>query len=858
MSRKLKLFISYSHLDKEYIEDFIKSTSMLKANGLIENWYDRKILAGTDYQEDIDNNLADADIICLFTSSNFLSSQACLKEIDDSISLYDKKGISVIPIILKKCVWLDNKKLSALKAIPEDGTAVDEFQTKDSAWLDIYSELKRVIENEIYIKSLSFSREHLDFLQDAELLTKSHSSKEIIYLNDIFMFPELNKYDYLKEFEKKISSKNLIDNFLSEQRFVLAGENQSGKTTLCKLIIEKVRSLSLVPVYLSADSNKFKGNIDSIINNNISMQYDEIDFNKINKNRIVVIVDDFHCCMNKEKYIEELQKYKNHIIVVDDIFNLNFKNESLVLDYNHYKIRELRPSQINQLIENWNSLNNSSSGRLFHDNEIYKELDKKSELVNATLGKIIGNGIMPSYPFFVLSIISTHDSFYAPLDQEITSQGYCYQAFIYVYLRKQNVKNDEIDIYINFLTELSFFLFSNDNNELSIDEYNDFLSEYLEKFNLPISEEKIVANLDSARLLYIDSLGNVSFQYKYIYYFFVAKYLAENTNKEKDIIDKIVANLHVDEYSYIAIFISHHTKNDAVLDEIILNASSLFEKFKPTTLSKDELSFFDNQSDIIADAVLPPANNNPEAERAKRLAQQDKHESKRTESNRESNKDTSQDKENIALEVRRSIKTVEVMGRIIKNRAGSLEKPRLEFVFEEAMNVHLRILDSFFEVIKNEEEQEVIVNFIEEVLNDFIKTKGRKPNDEKLRQLSKVLFWNLNFHVVYNFIMKLVHSLGSNKLMPIIEKVCDERDTPATFLVKHGIYMWFNKNLKVENIANRIDEDGFSKISKKIIEYMIVNHCLMHHINFKDKQIIEHRLGISTKRLLLEEIKETE
>ena len=54
-NNKLKLFISYSHQDNldenPYIEQFKKHIVPLKDNGLIEDWYDREILAGKDYTE---------------------------------------------------------------------------------------------------------------------------------------------------------------------------------------------------------------------------------------------------------------------------------------------------------------------------------------------------------------------------------------------------------------------------------------------------------------------------------------------------------------------------------------------------------------------------------------------------------------------------------------------------------------------------------------------------------------------------------------------------------------------------------------------------------------------------------------
>ena len=156
---------------------------------------------------------------------------------------------------------------------------------------------------------------------------------------------------------------------------------------------------------------------------------------------------------------------------------------------------------------------------------------------------------------------------------------------------------------------------------------------------------------------------------------------------------------------------------------------------------------------------------------------------------------------------------------IIKNRHGSLEKLRLEVIFEEAMKVHLRILTSFFKLIKDEKAQQDIIKFISDRLKIVIEDKEKKDrenkrhskplNREKLENLSKIIFWNTNFFVVYGAINKIIHSLGSNKLTEIIEKVCNKENTPASFLIRHGMLMWYNKNLQIDNIIKKIDEDAF-------------------------------------------------
>jgi len=313
-------------------------------------------------------------------------------------------------------------------------------------------------------------------------------------------------------------------------------------------------------------------------------------------------------------------------------------------------------------------------------------------------------------------------------------------------------------------------------------------------------------------------------------------------------------NLHVNENAYIAVFIAHHSKNVNILEEIEINALCLFDKYERATLTKDEVKFFDEQLDIIVKTALPLANTTPETERTKRLEIEDDIE----ESEEDAEQEEDGDKEySLEIELRRAIKTVEVMGSITKNRAGSLEKTKLEKIFLEAMNVHLRILSSFFDIIKNEDEQKAIVDFISERLRKIAEEKEKKPSEEERKKISRIIFWNLNFFVVCGVIYKIVHSLGSDKLTVIVEKVCDEVNTPASFLVKHGILMWYNKNLQIEGITKKFNENVFSEIAKRVMKFMVVNHCDLHQINYRDRQRTENELEIPAKKLLTRGYKES-
>ncbi|MBG0764684.1 MAG: toll-Interleukin receptor, partial [Tissierellales bacterium] len=443
-----------------------------------------------------------------------------------------------------------------------------------------------------------------------------------------------------------------------------------------------------------------------------------------------------------------------------------------------------------------------------------------------------------------------------PLDQEITSQGYCYQALVFMYLIKNGVKPNEMDTYINFLTEFAFHLFTERKVELPIVEFNAFFQSYQDQYNLPVPEEKLINNLISSKLLCLTDLGNYGFIYNYLYYFFVAKYIADNIEKNKPYVDNILKNLHIDENAYIAIFISHHSKNNYILDELTLNAMCLFDTFCPATLNKKELLFFDEQIEVIANAVLPTTT--PETERRKRLSAQQIKE----ENNKPCNNSTQNNENDLTRnDIRRAVKTVEVMGQVIKNRAGSLKREILEEIFREAILTNLRMLSSFFECIQKKKEQDSIINFItsridivSEKKNDKRRDEGKKSkeiSEEELEEIARKVFWNLNFFVVLGIIDKTVKSTGSDQLTQIIIKVCDEIDTPASELIKHGIFMWYSKNLQIDIISDKFDNVDYSFISKQIMRYMIVNHCSLHTVSFKEKQKLEKRFGISHKKLLV-------
>jgi TIR domain len=131
------LFFSYSHKDETLRDELETHLTMLKRQGVINVWHDRRLVAGDEFDGKISKYLEQADIILLLVSSDFLASGYCYdKEMKRAVERHDAGEARVIPVILRPCEW-HQAPFGKLLATPTDGKAVTKFPNQDDAFLDI-------------------------------------------------------------------------------------------------------------------------------------------------------------------------------------------------------------------------------------------------------------------------------------------------------------------------------------------------------------------------------------------------------------------------------------------------------------------------------------------------------------------------------------------------------------------------------------------------------------------------------------------------------------------------------------------------------------------------------------------------
>ena len=98
----VKLFYSYSHKDERFRDDMEKHLAVLKDEGLISEWHDRRIVPGQMIHSEIDKHLGEADVVLLLLSPDFLASRECQKEKGKALEIRQQRSAVVVPVILRE------------------------------------------------------------------------------------------------------------------------------------------------------------------------------------------------------------------------------------------------------------------------------------------------------------------------------------------------------------------------------------------------------------------------------------------------------------------------------------------------------------------------------------------------------------------------------------------------------------------------------------------------------------------------------------------------------------------------------------------------------------------------------------
>jgi formylglycine-generating enzyme required for sulfatase activity len=134
----IEVFFSYSREDKPLRDKLDVHLSSLKRQGVISAWHDRQIIAGSEWEEEIDRHMHTADVILLLISPDFVNSEYCYDiELPVAMARHEAGEACVVPILLRPVLGWKNLPFAKLQVYPSEGRPITKWRNEDDAFVDV-------------------------------------------------------------------------------------------------------------------------------------------------------------------------------------------------------------------------------------------------------------------------------------------------------------------------------------------------------------------------------------------------------------------------------------------------------------------------------------------------------------------------------------------------------------------------------------------------------------------------------------------------------------------------------------------------------------------------------------------------
>lgn len=827
----VKLFYSYSHVDELHREDMEKFLTLLRKEGVLKEWCDRKILAGQKISDVIHNELISADIIVFLVSIDFLNSPACNKEWELASSIAASNKKTLVSIIVRECPWFDFGNMRDYLALPTDGRPITSplWNDKDAAWNNVYSGIKDVVNS---IRS-AFDVKDV-FKNKISSLEFCSQSNEVLVLNDLFVFPNLIKHSDSTEDEIIVHN---VDDILSEKKTIIQGDSQSGKTKLCSHIFLELIEKNVPVLLIDLNDIASKKPTIDVFQQCYCDQY-KGDFNLWrNQKDKVVIFDNLSYFGNSLEHLILAESIFDNVIVTTSIDNYEsyFKDDTRLLHFSFITIRPFTHVKQEKLITKWLQLKNKNIIK----NIEHGEIDQIENNINSI---IIDNKILPRYPFFILSILQTYEAF-MPQDLKITAYGHCYYALILAHLIKSGVakEDDSISASFNYANHLAFEMHAKSPISLfiSYEDYDVFKNKYTERF---IIKDSLVNRLHS-NLGIIKEVNGRGYQFNlaYSYYYFLGQYLAKNYKDNKKLVSDMIEKSYKKNNSLSLIFTIHHAQDLEIIDEILVHTICAIDNVEPARLDKDETRIFRELLSNIPKKLISDQPVNKERDNERKL--RDKVESQNDIETKENEND-----QYLLNQIYQCYKNIEILSQILKNKYGSLEKTKITEIVEIICDAGLRLAKI---LLSEDMKVEELIEYIQKqymASDEFDASKSKQSQLDDIRRavMSRVFLW------VMSNLERTVSSINKPEINEIIEDIKNRRDTPAYEII-HYFYSLdtakkFDEDKKelLKNLIKKHDEKSMFFLHK-ILSIRTQHYINTHEIKAPMKQAVSSLLKIDYK-----------
>ena len=292
-----------------------------------------------------------------------------------------------------------------------------------------------------------------------------------------------------------------------------------------------------------------------------------------------------------------------------------------------------------------------------------------------------------------------------------------------------------------------------------------------------------------------------------MFYYFLGRYLANRKDSQRKKIQSLCRENYVGDNHLIVLFLIHHTSEDDVIDEVLVDCLDILSEVGEATLEEGQTERFSDIVAAIPESIL--TDESVQAERRKQRQLRDFGERQKDGSHDE----LPQDVDERFKQVYRMFRSIEILGQVLKNKYGVLPKSKVEDVVETIIDGGLRLVNL---VMTDEDRIGEAAGYLRERYPDITEENVRKL-------LSGLLFlWTLaNLDMV-------AKAVSVPPILEAVDVVVTRKGTPAYELVGFASLMQCAEKLTTKHVSEvkrlrKDSKDLFFKLAVSLIAQVYMN-----------------------------------
>jgi len=636
----------------------------------------------------------------------------------------------------------------------------------------------------------------------------------------------------------RVESDKFYEFILNSKKLIIFGDTWQGKTTTAKMVYRLLYQHQYATVL--ANGSKFHkaedGTFRDVIAEEFSNQFNEglvNTFFQLPIEKRALIIDNFgRSSLNQESLQSLLEIASDHfdIVVVFAHNDLSLQQYAggegkkvKFSEFVHSRMLPLNQTQRTQLIRSWIKCEADPNSE---EDEIIRQEHQLSTQIKVA----VNTGIIVSTPFFILGVLQLIESFKTNPKAQFGSIGYIYQGIITGRLHELQKSPADIDRLFFVTSLLAHWVYKNEAREIENDDLERIIHQYNQEYRESVVTTTFASELVESQILL--KIGNKRWKFagSHLRDFFAAKYyahiLGDEETEEKNLalqdIHSMVETIKYEPHMRILLFLVYEANSNRTLIRWILDEARRIYKDKEVANFTSDVQYLNDLDQSKLDAnVLESDDARANKDRRDALISKGEEEEEFANLAEPSKAELVRysDEVDEFTKVAIALKTIELVGQLVKSFPGTIRVGLKQELIEECINIGLRMCRAFLDANREQ------ITELRNILRQLVRDQNPRLTEKGVEQRLEELIVLIHHWLAYGVIKKISNSVGHEDLKNSFNDIFASKELLSYKLVETAIRLdHYDSPLADQQIqlGRRIKDNEFAHniLSRLIADYL--------------------------------------